>query len=522
MNALCTALALGIALVPGRVAFAQHTARVSVDSAGSEGNNLSYQPSISGDGRFVAFESAATNLVGGDTNGFQDVFVHDGQTGTTERVSVDSAGLEGNSGSSNASISADGRFVAFMSWASNLVPGDTNFKSDIFVHDRQTGTTDRISVDSSGTQGNGNCGNPSISADGGFVAFWSYSTKLVSGDTNGYGDIFVRDRQSGTTERVSVDSAGKQANQSSLYSSISADGQLVAFDSAASNLVSGDTNRAIDVFVHDRQSGTTERVSVDSSGSQGDGDSRLPSISSNGQVVAFESDADDLVPGDSNALIDIFVHDRPSGATERVSVDSGGVEGNGNSGWPSISSDGQIVAFASYSSNLISGDANAVGDVFVRDRAYGTTGRVSLSSNGKEGNAESYQPSISRDARLITFASYASNLVSGDTNVYLDTFVTGAFLTLEADPPSAPAGATLKFATWSGQASGANMLVVTGINGAAMFFPVIFGSFDAAGVALISATVPSGLAGNVISFETLGIIETGKVGVSNTVAVSFQ
>ena len=173
---------------------AQATTRVSVDSAGVEGNNGSWVPSISGDGRFVAFESYASNLVPGDTNLTVDVFVHDRQTGQTTRVSVDSAGVEGNGWSWPSSISGDGRFVAFESGASNLVPGDTNLTGDVFVHDRQTGQTTRVSVDSAGVEGNSVSQTHSISGDGRFVAFESAAYNLVPGDTNGRYDVFVHDR----------------------------------------------------------------------------------------------------------------------------------------------------------------------------------------------------------------------------------------------------------------------------------------------------------------------------------------
>jgi Tol biopolymer transport system component len=225
------------------------TERVSVDSAGNQGNNGGDEPAISADGRFVAFVSA-DNLVPGDTNDNLDIFVHDRKTGATERVSVDSAGNQANviGSTSEAAISADGRFVAFNS-ANNLVPGDTNDNFDIFVHDRKTGATERVSVDSAGNQGNG-AAVAAISADGRFVAFQSVADNLVLGDTNGAIDVFVHDRKTGATERVSVDSAGNQANYESVSPAISGDGRFVAFVSLADNLVPGDTNGTYDVFVH--------------------------------------------------------------------------------------------------------------------------------------------------------------------------------------------------------------------------------------------------------------------------------
>src|SRR5439155_1719694 len=224
-----------------------------------------------------------------DAAGVAGVIVHDRQTGTTERVSVDSAGTQANGDSTEVALSADGRFVAFISVAPDLVTGDTNGVADVFVHDRQTGTTERVSVDSAGTQANGASTGVALSADGRFVAFTSVAPDLVTGDTNGAADVFVHDRQTGTTERVSVDSAGTQANGASFGGAMSADGRYVAFTSAAPDLVAGDTNGAMDVFVHDRQTGTTERVSVDSAGNQVNGSSFGGALSADGRFVAFTS-----------------------------------------------------------------------------------------------------------------------------------------------------------------------------------------------------------------------------------------
>src|SRR5438067_1693678 len=310
-------------------ASAQTTERVSVDSAGNEQigpppDGPTPPPSISADGRFVAFDSRATNLVPGDTNGRSDLLGHDRQTWITERMSVDGAGNQGNSDSDRPLISANGRFVAFNSRSTNLVPGDTNGTSDVFVHDRQTGTTERVSVDNTGNQGNGGSGVVAISADGRFVAFVSTATNLVPGDTNGVLDVFVHDRQTGTTERVSVDSAGNQGNGGSAVFAISADGRFVAFVSSATNLVPGDTNGGQDVFVHDRRTGTTERVSVDSAGTESNGSSERPAISADGRFVAFWSSATNLVTGDTNGTSDVFVHDRgaPATVTTTVSFDA--------------------------------------------------------------------------------------------------------------------------------------------------------------------------------------------------------
>jgi Tol biopolymer transport system component len=409
-------------------AFAQETVRVSVDSAGSEANAISAGPSLSTDGNVVAFISNSSNLVANDTNGGADVFVHERSTGITERVSVDSSGGEGNSFSSIAALSADGNVVAFFSDASNLVAGDTNGLYDVFVHDRTTGLTERVSIDSSGAQANGVSGlhgPPSVSADGRFVAFDSDATNLVANDTNGFTDVFVHDRRTGTTELVSVDSSGAPANSVSAWTSISVDGQIVAFNSDASNLVAGDTNGKWDIFVHDRATGTTERVSVRSNGSEANGDSGIPALSSDGRFVSFDGDASNLVVGDRNHCGDVFVHDRATGATERVSVDSSGAEGAKSSQFAAISGDGRFVTFSSLAANLVVGDTNGLCDIFVHDRASGLTERVSVDSAGAESDGESGDhdvPVISADGNVVAFGSAATNLVAGDTNGVVDVF----------------------------------------------------------------------------------------------------
>ena len=345
------------------------TSRVSVASDGRQAipNGYLYaQPAISADGRFVAFASSASNLVAGDTNGVPDVFVRDRLAGVTRRVSVGASG-QANHFSADPAISADGRFVAFESGASNLVAGDTNGKSDVFVRDRLAGVTRRVSVGVGG-QANYTSNIPAISADGRFVAFDSGASNLVAGDTNGTDDVFVWDRLAGVTRRVSVGGSG-QANNGSYSPAVSADGRFVAFESFASNLVAGDTNGKADVFVRDRLAGVTRRVSV-GAGGQANSDSGTPTISADGRFVAFLSGASNLVPGDTNGTYDVFVRDRLAGVTRQMSVGAGG-QANDYSAFPAISANGRSVAYESYASNLVRGDTNGALDVFVRDPLLG-------------------------------------------------------------------------------------------------------------------------------------------------------
>ena len=387
---LAACVCLVVSLGPAVGEAVGDTVRVSVDSAGTQAiGGGSYSTSVSADGRYVAFESDATNLVVGDGNDSSDVFVSDRETGTTSRVSVDTTGTEMNDESFDPSISGDGRYVAFWSWAKTLVEGDTNNYPDVFVRDCQNNITTRVSVGTGDRQATGGQSTgPSISADGRYVAFDSAAKNLVDDDTNERSDVFVHDRQTGATTRVSVDSAGTQAiGGDSSGASISADGRYVAFYSTATNLVDDDINGTYsDVFVHDRQTGATTLASVDSSGTQDiGGHSQFPSISGDGRYVVFTSRASNLVGGDTNAAADILLHDRTTGATTRVSVDSDGAQAIGGEslGRPAISADGRYVAFQSLATNLVSGDGNGVSDVFVRDRQAGVTIRASVDSGGE-------------------------------------------------------------------------------------------------------------------------------------------
>ncbi len=423
-----TILVLELAATLAAPAAAQLTQRVSLSSSGAQGDGNSYtheriDAGMSADGRFVAFWSAATNLVPNDTNGVPDVFVRDRLTGTTQRISVSSNGDQADDESRDPSISADGRYVAFWSFATNLVPDDTNGRADVFVYDRQTSTIVRASVDSNGNEGTNHSFFPSLSADGRYVAFESAASDLVPDDADGVQDVFVRDLVAGTTERVSFGADGSQPDADCGLASISPDGRYVAFESTATNLVPGDGNGSRDVFVRDRQSGTTEIVSVDSFGNLGDGDSRAPAISADGRFVAFESAATNLVLGDTNGHHDVFVRDRQDGITTRVSVDSSGVQGNGDSVNPSITGDGRWVVFTSSATNLVSGDTMGSDDIFLRDRVAATTQRVSVDSGGREANGQSADAWISADGSRVVFTSVADTLDASDTNDRFDVFV---------------------------------------------------------------------------------------------------
>ncbi|MGP3965815.1 S8 family serine peptidase [Nonomuraea sp. 3N208] len=386
------------------------TERVSLGSDGRQPNSDAWWPELSGDGSVVVFASPASNLGDGDTNGELDIFATDLRTRTTERVSVPSGGGLADGFSLSPTISGNGRFAGFNSGATNLVPGDTNGQTDAFVHDRQTGTTERVSVSSEGVQGDGLSGSPRLSGDGRFAVFISDAANLVPGDTNDRSDVFVRDRQTGTTERISAAADGTQLDGHSREATISADGRYVAFQSDTSTVVPGDSNGVIDVFVRDRQTGTVERVT----GPHPDTATTGPVISAGGRHVAFSNGV---------GLGQLYVHDLTTHTSELVSAAADGSEADGMSFAPNLSADGRTVAFYSDSAKLVAGDTNRFNDVFVRNLATRVTERLSAGPKGADADGWSDLPSISDDGRYVVYESTSANLVEGDTNRHSDVFL---------------------------------------------------------------------------------------------------
>ena len=418
--------------------------RVSVSSAGAQGDNGSYTPGISSDAATVTFDSDASNLVAGDTNGASDVFVFDVATGATERVSVSTGGAPGNGDSYFPVISGDGTTIAYFSLASTLVAGDTNGESDVFVYDMGTGATSRVSVATAGTQGDSGSYDPALSGDGDAVVFDSEATNLVAGDTNDVSDVFVHDVGTGATERVSVATGGTQADSDSFAPAISGDGSTVSYYSFASNLVTGDTNGESDVFMYDLDTGVTSLVSVASDGSGADAGSFDPSLSDDGNMIAFVSDASNLVEGDTNAVSDVFVYDVVADSLSLVSIASDGSQANNHSFAPVISGDGTAIIFESDASNLVASDTNAASDVFVHELASGATSRVSVAADGSESDNDSLAPVISGNGAFVAYYSFATNLVTDDSNAATDVFlsrlnrspvVEGSTMTVPEDAP---------------------------------------------------------------------------------------
>lgn len=388
-----------------------------------EGDAVSHSPSVSASGRWVAFASQATNLVAQDTGGAAQVYVRDRASGETGLVSVDSGGRPAEAGAGAPAISGDGRQVAFVSAASNLADGDDNDTADVFVHDRVSGVTERVSVSTAGAAADGASGSPAVSADGQRVAFVSVASNLVSDDTNEAADVFVHDRASGATDRVSVSPSGGQADGPSGSPAMSGDGRLVVFASEASNLVADDTNEASDVFVRDRAEAATERVSVTSGGAQAGGPSRAPSISPNGDYVAYETAADDLASAATNPdTTHVMRRDRAEGRTLVATHDA-----DGPSHSAAVADDGRV-AFTSAATNLTPDwDHNG------HDHVYEwNDGRSSVQLSVDDGrqaqaNARSHTPSISANGFVVAFTSSATNLVapttSGVSNVFVHRWV---------------------------------------------------------------------------------------------------
>lgn len=348
------------------------TVRVSIGNGNVEANNLTFaENDISDNGTLVVYASNATNLIGGDTNGFTDIFVFDRSLGAVARASITFNEVQTNGPSYKPVISGDGRFVAFRSQAANIVANRTSTQPDMFLFDR-AGTPGarmaQINVHSNGTPANqeDNSGRIAINANGNYIAFDSIATNLVNNDTNGKRDIFLRDRTTNKTTRISTGLNGAQANGKSSDPAISATGRYIAFRSEASNLVEGDTNNFADIFVYDREEDTITRVNVSREGEQANSNAEMPSITANGRFVTFQSTAKNMILGDFNNTADIFVHDTATGVTTRVNIAGNGAEANSfTAPIHSISGDGGFVAFESVANNLVQNDTNNSNDIFV-------------------------------------------------------------------------------------------------------------------------------------------------------------
>lgn len=413
--------------------------RMSVSDGEAQADWFSQWADVTPDGRLVMFSSHAGNLVDGDENGVADVFVRDREAGTTVRVNLTSDGAESRVGHPTfkgaamfAGISADGRYVMFAAYATDLVPGvvDDNHAIDVFVRDTVTGAVERVSIGDDGAQADADCLWPTLSPSGRYVAFYSSALSLAPGKEIARRDIYVRDREAGTTRRITTAHDGEFSNaHSSGFSFFSGDDRYVAFASSATNLLADGGGGG--VFLYDLETDAVERVSVTVDG----GPAVFPDtiggpafwgahVSGDGRHVAFASYASNLVDGDAAGHADVFVRDRELGVTTRISVAPGGAEGDRDSAIPRLSGDGRYVAFYSEASNLVVGDINALPDVFVHDRDTGQTALVSVAHDGGPANdAPGGAVRIAADGQYIVFSSTAWNLVADDTNDHDDIFL---------------------------------------------------------------------------------------------------
>jgi Tol biopolymer transport system component len=453
---------------------------------------------VSADGHWVAFSSLATDLVPGDTIWIEDVFLRDRTNKTTVRCSHGIGG-EADGASVAPSVSADGRFVAFASSATNLVAGDTNGTDDIFVFDRNSGVVARVSVSSSGVEGNLSSypppwGRPSISPDGRYVAFCSQASNLVTNDTNQTWDVFVHDRDFDhdgiydehvpggvRTWRASVSSTGEEGHaDSGQYGFwLSAYGRYVVFQSNAWNLIPIDVNGS-DIFVHDNVNGATVLVSLDNNGAQAFGFHSLPSISADlslaadGRYITWTSNSP-VTPEDQNGVDDVFLRDRALDHTSLVSIGTGGIQADWGSSRSMVNASGSRIVFDSQASTFTPGDGTIAWDIFARDPQAGTTDVLSQ----PQGAGDSIWPTIDASGEIVAFSSSSPALVPGDANNLSDVFVqdcvtpvyvafcapgVGGIVPCPCGNPQVPAGSTKGCNNFAGGGTGGATLAATGVS----------------------------------------------------------
>lgn len=425
--------------------------------------NTSVSLAATRDGRYVMWHTNATTLVSGDANGMCDVFVRDRLTGETKLASLSSTGAQGSTHSYAGSITGDGRLVFFQSAADDFVPGDSNNKTDLFIRDLQSATTTLALTGVGGAATNGDSYAPRATPDGRYMVFQSTATNLVDSDTNGVRDWFVRDRVAGTNQLVNVDSDEVQSTSTvSHWACISDNGRYVAFTSEAEDLVSDDTNGARDVFLRDLEAGTTTRVSVDSDEAEvpaPSGVSPYIAMSADGRYVAFATGAA-LDSTDVNTRDDVYIRDTQEDTTKLVSLGDSQSVGNNYATAVALSPDGGHVAFMSAATDLLPGDTEGKVDVFVRDLASKAISRASVNGAGVGGNLDAGGPLVGDDGAWVLFGSDATNLVTGDTNGIGDLFMaeawTGTKLSLSAPTPAY--GSAFKLTAHVKRANGANVL----------------------------------------------------------------
>ena len=417
---------LGVLLIAAASSAAPaKTRRVSVKSNGEEGAAFSggYIDDLSDDGKVAVFISAS-QLTGADDNAFTDIYVRKLKTGKTVLASVRSNGNDGNELSSGPAISGNGRFVAFTSYANNLVPSDESMSRDVFVHDLKTGKTERVSIATNGDESGETGSQPSISFTGRYVAF-NTGSQLSNRDNNHADDVYLRDRKTDKTELVSQTSAGVDTTDgTSENPSLSNNGRFVAFESEADDLVSNDENASDDIFVRDRMKDKTRRVSLATDDQERSGNSLDASISSNGNLIAFGSSAP-FATMDDNGFSDIYLRNVERGTTTWLSRNKDGDAADGNAYYPSMSPNGRMIGFYSHANDLVGGPQPLSYRPYLYDRVKDRMIMVDRSSAGDPGNGDGYVIGISADGRFVLISSTSTELVGNDDNGVEDIFRRG-------------------------------------------------------------------------------------------------
>lgn len=395
----------------------------STSDAGEKGNGASHWISPSADGSKVAFDSTSTNLDPADTDDSLDVFVKDLVTGDIILASTSDAGVKGNAGSTQPSLSADGTKVAFVSGATNLDPADTDFLPDVYVKDLATGDLTLASTSDSGLKGNSSSFRQAFSANGTMVGFLSFATNLDPVDADLLVDVYLKDLTTGDTTLVSTSDTGVKSNGATGGLSLSSDGTRLAFHSQATNLDPADTDTIDDQYVKDLTTGDVTLASTSDAGVKGNLGSGGGALSSDGMKIAFQSLATNLDPADADGVGDVFVKDLVTGDLSLVSTSDAGLKGNGESDTASISSAGTLVAFESRATNLDPADADTVDDAYVKDLATGDLMLVSTSDTGVKSNGVTLIPDLSGEGNVVGFWTEATNLDAADTDAAFDVYV---------------------------------------------------------------------------------------------------
>lgn len=404
---------------------------VSVGTGGVPSNGASYFVSLSADTKVATFESFNTNWAPDQTQiNFTDIFVHDETSNTTRKVSVGYNGQPTDERSVDPYITSDGRYITFMSPATNLVPNDTNRipyvdnGMDVFLFDRVTGVLQRVSLDSLGHQIEGNTGGH-ITADGNLIIMSTTGRNVLEHDPNdtGFSFVYLRNWRTGAVERITRGLNDAQPNAGMGSFSTSFDGRYTAYTSQATNLAPGDTNGVADVFLYDRVTGTTTLVSKSHNGGAANGESHPAKISEDGRFVVYRSFATNIVNPPTDGESHMFLYDRVTGKNELITVNSDGEMANGFSKEPSVCNGGRYVSFTSDATNLTSIPHNGERQIYIRDRVKGETHLVTYSINGGMGNGRAHRSVLLPDCSAIGLATDATDFISGDTNGVRDLFV---------------------------------------------------------------------------------------------------